>query len=276
MNILYNQFEVFPDTSKVIKQLSHHEISESINESNELIYRYPNNAKLRFDLGEAFAMYLLLNPEILVAEDDVKSNIYQKVYNQAEKSYIDALKLNPSYAEARRALGGLYHLKGENSKSVEQYSIAIDNGMSGTDIYRKMAIGHFRLGNHKLAKHYYELIPDKDKVIHKTEKPQKITILDMFKIGHDLAIALEADLEWHVTNGMLYDLSSGNNEIAKLWIKTGLALALNKFTLQNFDNKSSFIDFANSSPENIIADTNKFFEDRKYGIEIMSIKLREL
>ncbi len=260
-----------PDTSALVKHLSNNKITEAINESSRLINKYPDNANLMFDIGENFTMYLLINPETALVEDKTKNVLYQSVFHQAEKSYAIALKLDPRYAEARRALGNLYYLNGDNNKAIEQYAYAIEEGLSSPDIYRKMANGYFRLGNREQAEHYYKLIQDKNKINLPENRLFKIAIKDIIDL--DLEIDAEAQLEWHVIDEMLYNLSSGDDEMAKLWIKGALSMALNKTMLRDYENESRFIDAANSSMDTIIADANQFFKKNEYGIEISNIEL---
>ncbi len=271
ISIVYLHCDTPPNTGKLVEYLSHNEIKEAINESDSLINQFPLNSNLRYDIGKAFAMYLLLSEERQPRDDEKKKDIYQNIFHRAEECFISALNLKPTNVEARRALGDLYHINGDNNKAIEQYTIAIENGLSSHDIYRKLATEYLRLGNQKQAQHYYKLIAKTNKVAFQKDKSLKIALKDI--IGQELGIDAEAVLGWCVKNEMQFDLSSGDEEMAYLWIKGGLSLALNKIMLTDYENDASIIDFANRSINSVIADANQFFEKNRYGIEIENIKI---
>lgn len=268
------QSKASPDTSKVVDYLKNDEIAESINESVDITNKDPVNANLRFAIGEAFSMYLLLHPDVL-PKNNIKNSVYQKVFHQAEESYSSALNLNPSYNKARRALGDLYRLNGDYDKALEQYSIAVEKGYSDTDIYRDMAIAHFRLGNQESAEHYYKLYPQKNEIYDSTTNIMRITAQNLFTSSHDLKINAELDVKWHITNAMLYDLSSGDNDLTELWVKTALSLSLNELNLADYKDENSFVTFVESSSESIIAEANNNLAEKRYGIEITSLALEK-
>lgn len=267
------QPKVSPDISKVVEYLKNDEIDESINESVDIINMDPVNANLRFAIGEAYSMYLLMHPDVFL-KNNIQNSVYQKVFHQAEESYSSALNLNPSNNKARKALGDLYRLNGDYGKALEQYSIAVEKGYSDPDIYRKMAIAYFRLGNQESAERYYKLDPGKEVYNSKT-KIMRIATQEIPTLSQNLGINAELNLKWHISNEMLYDLSSGDNDLSELWVKTALSLSFNELSLADQKVEDSFIDLVDSSADSIIAESNNFLEENRYGIKITSLELKK-
>ena len=47
-------------------------------------------------------------------------------YRQAEADFIQALEVNPSYAEAYRMLGNVYYLQGLDAQALEHYQLYLE------------------------------------------------------------------------------------------------------------------------------------------------------
>ena len=106
----------------------------------------------------------------------------KKMYQLAEKYYLDALKIVPGFVRALRWLGKTYIAMGKVQKALETFKKAVKKSPTFPQLYLDMAHAYALTGDYPRALHSYnkvvELAPDTPMAVEAKEEMAKLDGLE--------------------------------------------------------------------------------------------------
>jgi len=90
----------------------------------------------------------------------------EQKYDKAISSFKKAIKIDPEYARAHYALGGIYTLKNRNEMAIEEYKKAIELDPAFADPHYSLGFVYEKIGRKKEADQEYllfDMLKDIDK-----------------------------------------------------------------------------------------------------------------
>ena len=260
------------EVNKAFQYMHKYEFANAINKFTALVDINPNNARYRHYLGKAYSNFLIANPRYFL-DDNIKEK--NKIFEKAEKAYLESLSLDQNLLDSIIGLGSLYHLMREYEKGLEQFKIAIDSGIKEKEVYREIAEIYLKLKKPELAQKYYNYLSNKDKKKFNTDSLFYMEFKDDLNIIQGNYSKIEVSLTWRIVDEALFDLSVGNKERAEEMIEDYFYLIIRR--KMAIECNISFEDLVTkkSVKREIIPGINESIKEENLGIEIMSLSVKK-
>lgn len=130
-----------------------------------------STANIFAQLGQ---IYSSQNRKAIANYEEGKSNFQLHNYAKAQQNLSDAIKIDPSFAEAYQLLAGVYSQQRNNDKMIEALQLAVENcAAKNPKPYYNLAVELLYLGRYSEALQNFKKIQAKDKALF-SPREQKI------------------------------------------------------------------------------------------------------